>query len=98
MARLTEIADDESIGIGLAGSELPKRRKTPRVRSVEDLTAKLRATTTATATTQTQTRTRTRASFGAVAVVTTVARGAVLAAIIAAVITRAYAVVNAVMG
>jgi len=32
MAKLTEIEDGESVGIGLAGSELPKRRNKPRAR------------------------------------------------------------------
>jgi len=33
MAKLTEIEDGESVGIGLAGSELPRRRRARRVRA-----------------------------------------------------------------
>lgn len=89
MARLTEIEDGESVGIGLAGSELPKRRtKTKRVRSAEDLSAKVRATT------QTQTQTRTLEPSSVVVIVTRYVRGAVIAAIIAALITRVLAVVR----
>ena len=88
MARLTEIEDGESVGIGLAGSELPKRRTTKRVRSVEDLSAKVRATT------QTQTQTQTMKPSSVVAIVTRYVRGAVIAAIIAALITRVLAVVR----
>ena len=87
MARLTEIEDGESVGIGLAGSELPKRRtKTKRVRSAEDLSAKVRATT--------QTQTRTMKPSSVVVIVTRYVRGAVIAAIIAALITRVLAVVR----
>lgn len=86
MARLTEIEDGESVGIGLAGSELPKRRTTKRVRSVEDLSAKVRATT--------QTQTRTMKPSSVVVIVTRYVRGAVIAAIIAALITRVLAVVR----
>jgi hypothetical protein len=85
MARLTEIEDGESVGIGLAGSELPKRR-TKRVRSAEDLSAKVRATT--------QTQTRTMKPSSVVVIVTRYVRGAVIAAIIAALITRVLAVVR----
>ena len=90
MARLTEIEDGESVGIGLAGSELPKRRTTKRVRSAEDLSAKVRATTQ----TQTQTQTRTMKPSSVVVIVTRYVRGAVIAAIIAALITRVLAVVR----
>jgi hypothetical protein len=90
MARLTEIEDGESVGIGLAGSELPKRRTTKRVRSVEDLSAKVRATTQ----TQTQTQTQTMKPSSVVVIVTRYVRGAVIAAIIAALITRVLAVVR----
>jgi hypothetical protein len=86
MARLTEIEDGESVGIGLAGSELPKRRTTKRVRSVEDLSAKVRATT--------QTQTQTMKPSSVVVIVTRYVRGAVIAAIIAALITRVLAVVR----
>ena len=88
MARLTEIEDGESVGIGLAGSELPKRRTTKRVRSAEDLSAKVRATT------QTQTQTRMMKPSSVVVIVTRYVRGAVIAAIIAALITRVLAVVR----
>jgi hypothetical protein len=86
MARLTEIEDGESVGIGLAGSELPKRRTTKRVRSVEDLSAKVRATT--------QTQIQTMKPSSVVVIVTRYVRGAVIAAIIAALITRVLAVVR----
>jgi hypothetical protein len=86
MARLTEIEDGESVGIGLAGSELPKRRTTKRVRSVEDLSAKVRATT--------QTQTQTMKPSSVVVIVTRYVRGAVIAAIIAALITRVLAMVR----
>lgn len=33
MAKLTEIEDGESVGIGLAGSELPRRRRARRRRA-----------------------------------------------------------------
>lgn len=85
MARLTEIEDGESVGIGLAGSELPKRR-TKRVRSAEDLSAKVRATT--------QTQIQTMKPSSVVVIVTRYVRGAVIAAIIAALITRVLAVVR----
>lgn len=86
MARLTEIEDGESVGIGLAGSELPKRRTTKRVRSVEDLSAKVRATT--------QTQIQTMKPSSVVVIVTRYVRGAVIAAIIAALITRVLAMVR----
>ena len=88
MARLTEIEDGESVGIGLAGSELPKRRTTKRVRSAEDLSAKVRATT------QTQSQTHEMKPSSVVVIVTRYVRGAVIAAIIAALITRVLAVVR----
>ena len=60
MAKLTEIEDGESVGIGLAGSELPRRRRARRARAArvdeEDAHDSVRAppsmttTTTATAT------------------------------------------------
>ena len=39
MAKLTEIEDGESVGIGLAGSELPRRRRARRYVAVSALLA-----------------------------------------------------------
>ena len=63
MAKLTEIEDGESVGIGLAGSELPRRRRARRARAArvgeEDEHDSVRAppsigTTTTTTTTTTR--------------------------------------------
>jgi len=60
MAKLTEIEDGESVGIGLAGSELPRRRRARRARAArvdeEDAHDSVRAPPSMTTTTATATR------------------------------------------
>ena len=62
MAKLTEIEDGESVGIGLAGSELPRRRRARRARAArvgeEDEHDSVRAPPSIGTTTTTTTTTR----------------------------------------